>query len=232
MYDTSLVIPVYNEADVLQDSVKRVMEYMNNLSYSYEIIIAEDGSSDGSEEIAFNLSSRYDGVRVSHSDERLGRGEALKKAFKISKGEVLIYFDADLSTDLKGIEKAIEKIKGSCDVCVGSRVLPKSDIKRNLKREIASKGYNILARILFNSKVTDLQCGFKAFKRSMILLLLKTENDHWFWDTEVLLRAEVKNKKICQIPVRWVESKDTKVNVLKSVIGMGSRLIKLRIKLL
>lgn len=229
--DLSIVLPVYNEAETLEPSIRKVLAHMRRLDYSFEIIIAEDGSGDGTAEIACELAEENSRIRLLHSDERLGRGKALKRAFKKCVGEILLYSDIDLSIDLDSIQEAVRKIKQSYDVCIGSRLLQRSKVQRDIKRSIASKGYNLLARVLFNSKITDLQCGFKVFKRKVLLYLLRARNNHWFWDTEVLLRLEKENFKIYQLPVKWREMGSSKVHILKSIFGMGSRLIKLRLKM-
>ncbi len=232
MHRVSVVLPVYNEASVLKDSVKKVLKYMNGLGFSYEIIIAADGSTDGTSEIADELSSNYSQIIVSNSRNRLGRGRALKKSFRMAKSKYMIYFDIDLSTSLDSIKDAIDCLDKGFDICIGSRLLPASKTKRCLKREMSSRGYNMLGRFLFNSKITDFQCGFKAFSKDTLPIILESKNNHWFWDTEVLIRAEKRGKKICQIPVEWVEDRKTKVNIFRCILGMGSRMLKLRFSLL
>lgn len=175
----SIVIPIYNEAGILEKNIETVVKYMEKLDFSYEIIIAEDGSTDGSDKIADELSKKFETVKASHLKGRAGRGMGLKRAFLNSKGKILMYFDVDLSTEIRNIEKAVKIVKSSCDICIGSRLLPRSKTERCLKREIASRRYNLFSRILFGSKISDLQCGFKTFKRSTLPILLRGENNHW-----------------------------------------------------
>ncbi|MCS7114442.1 MAG: glycosyltransferase family 2 protein [Nitrososphaerota archaeon] len=225
--EVSMVLPAYNEAGMLEEAVKQTNQALKEIASSYEIIIAEDGSTDGTDKIALGLSLRYPNVKHIHSDKRLGRGLALKNAFNNSRGEILAFMDVDLSTNLKHLKTLIETIREGYDVAVGSRMLPQSKAERKLSRKIASKIYNFMVRTLLGSEIRDHQCGFKAFKREAILKILKvTEATHWFWDTEILVRASRMGYKIKEIPVEWRSGEKTKVHLLKDSIRMGRQLLK------
>jgi len=224
----SIVIPAYNQADVLEKSVKNLTSLLNRHKYSYEILIAEDGSTDGTYEIAKRLTSKNPRIRLLHSEKRRGKGGALKYGFSKSKGNVLIFNDADLSAQISSLPKFVEKIERGCDICVGCRFLPSSQLERSFSRNIASRVYNLLAKILFNTKIIDLQCGFKAFKKEALPVILSAKNDGWIWDTEVLLLAEKRKLKICQIPITWKQAKRSKVNLFKDSLNFFINLIKLR----
>jgi glycosyltransferase involved in cell wall biosynthesis len=118
------------------------------------------------------LASDYPYVVHLHSDERLGRGTALNRAFKSSRGDILAYIDVDLATDMLHLSELIDQIRSGYDLATGSRMMPESDAVRSAKRGIASKGFNFLVRMMLGSKLYDHQCGFKAFKRSALLDLL------------------------------------------------------------
>ncbi len=225
----SIVLPAYNEARRLEDSVKRVLYVAKELGYDFEVIIAEDGSTDGTDKIASELAKEYDEVRHIHSDERLGRGRALKNAFKEAKGDILVYMDVDLSTDLKHLKELVDSIViEGFDVVTGSRLLEGSKADRPAKRLIASKVYNTLVRILLKSKVRDHQCGFKAFKRDAILRICEEVKDnHWFWDTEVLVLAQRMGYRVKEIPVEWKQSEDTKVKLGRDSLYMFSQVLRM-----
>jgi len=106
----SIVLPAYNEARRLEHAVNEVKKWMDKIGYDYEIIIAEDGSTDGTDKIASKLAKRDPKVKHLHSDERLGRGRALSNAFKVAEGEILVYLDVDLSTDMKHLKELIDSI--------------------------------------------------------------------------------------------------------------------------
>lgn len=225
--EISMIFPAHNEAERLEEAIKKTIEALEEFTRSYEVIIAEDGSTDGTDKIASELARNYPKVRHIHSDKRLGRGLALKNAFTNSRGEILAFMDVDLATDLKHLRTLVDSIKEGYDIAIGSRMLPESKVERTLSRRVASKWYNFMVRVALGSKIRDHQCGFKAFKREPLLQLLKeTEATHWFWDTEVLLRASKRRCKIKEIPVEWRSGKETKVRLLKDSLTMGWQVLK------
>ena len=168
-----------------------------------------------------------------HSDERQGRGRALNRAFKASKGEILGYIDVDLATDMRHLGELIQFIRDGCDFATGSRMLPESNVKRPFKRGLASKGFNFLTRSMLGSKIYDHQCGFKSFKRASLFKILDEVKDtHWFWDTEILVRAQHAGFRVMEFPVEWKHGGTTKVNLIKDVFGMGSQIFRLWFELI
>ncbi len=226
----SLVLPIYNEARCLEKNVIKIMKYLNEFKNSYEIIIAEDGSKDKSYEIARKLSNKYDNIKTIHFEDKLGRGRALKNAFSHARGKHFGYMDIDLATEIKHLKELIEYSK-KYDIVTGSRYLKNSKTNRSVKRRFFSWAYNLIARVMFKSKIYDHQCGFKAFKREKVLELNKiSEHNHWFWDTEILILAQKKGYKVKEFPVTWIENRKTKVNARKDSIKMFFSLMKLRVK--
>jgi glycosyltransferase involved in cell wall biosynthesis len=229
----SLVLPAYNEVDCLTPAVEKTMQTLNQFASSYEIIIAEDGSTDGTAERSEELSQKHPYIRHIHRDQRLGRGTALNNAFKQSNGEVLVYMDLDLATDLSYLKPLVEAISiEGYDFSTGSRMLKESRAERTFSRNISSKTYNYLVRHILGSKLHDHQCGFKAFKRGPLLSLLgEVGATHWFWDTEVMVRAHYHGFKIKEIAVEWRSGKDTKVNIAKDSWNMFWQIVSLWWKL-
>jgi glycosyltransferase involved in cell wall biosynthesis len=225
----SVVFPAYNEAGSLEAAVNKVTQALNEITCSYEIIIAEDGSTDGTDKLAAALTEKYPFVKHIHGEKRLGRGTALKNAFKQSSGEILVYMDLDLATDLKHLKPLVETVESEgYEFATGSRMLPESNVKRSGTRNIVSKTYNFMVRALLGSKVKDHQCGFKAFRREPLMQLLdEVEANHWFWDTEVLVRAYRRGYKIKEIPVSWKGGRETKVRLLQDSFNMGWQILSL-----
>jgi len=228
--EVSVVLPAYNEADTLADTVSVTLETLASFlpSGSYEVILAEDGCDDRTPAIAAELAAGHDAVGHVHSDERLGRGKALEEAFRQAAGETLVYFDTDLATDMRHLEELVERVRsGECDIATGSRRLPKSEADRPAKRGVASDGYNTLVCLFLRSEVRDHQCGFKAFDRTALFALLDdVEDDHWFWDTEVLVRAQRAGYRVAEFPVEWAPKDDSKVDIVRDVFGMGSQILR------
>ena len=225
----SVVLPAYNEVDYLQPAVEKTIQTLNKFTQSYEVIIAEDGSTDGTAERAEELAQTIHGVSHIHRVKRLGRGTALNNAFKQSSGEVLVYMDLDLATDLNYLKPLVEAISiEGYDFATGSRMLAESKAERTFSRGISSKTYNFLVRHMLGSKLRDHQCGFKAFKREPLMKLLdEVEATHWFWDTEIMVRAHRHGFKIKEIAVEWKSGKNTKVSLLKDSSNMFRQIMGL-----
>jgi glycosyltransferase involved in cell wall biosynthesis len=222
LLDVTVILPALNEADIIEQSVEKISRTLKACNYTYEIIIAEDGSTDGTDKKAEKL-AQLQYVRHLHSDKRLGRGKALSNAFRQSNGNVLIYMDVDLATDLKHLSQLIHAVTtDGYLLATGSRGLSQSNAKRSFTRDFVSKVYNLMVRLFLQSKVKDHQCGFKAFQHNMILSLLDEVNaNHWFWDTEVLVRAQRKGYKVKEFPVEWKSTRETKVKLFHDSFDMG-----------
>lgn len=233
--EVSIVLPAFNESGCIEKAVIKAMEELTKITDSFEVIIAEDGSSDGTDKIAENLSKRFGSVRCLHSGQRLGRGRALNRAFKQSKGSILVYMDVDLSTEPGYLLPLIDSIRYGWDIVTGSRMLPRSLVKRSRTRIFTSWAYNALVQLLFKTSVRDHQCGFKAFNREKLLVIIdEVEDGHWFWDTEVLALATIHGYSIREIPISWREERRaTKVKLFHDSFKMGFKALSLwwRIKL-
>ncbi|MEW6723097.1 MAG: glycosyltransferase [Candidatus Micrarchaeota archaeon] len=224
----SAIIPVHNERRVLAGSVSKLEKALGSVSPDYEILIAEDGSDDGTLEAARGLSSPR--VRIIHSEKRLGRGATLSRAIRECRGDIIFYTDADLAADLRHLPELLARVRGGADIATGSRLTAGSRVAgRSAGRDFFSRGYNLMIRLLFASPVRDHQCGFKAFRRSAVLPLLPEIKDrHWFWDTELLILARRRGFTISEIPVSWKGRKESSVRLPKDVIGMGLAALRLR----
>lgn len=225
----SVVLPTYNEADSIEAAVTKVMDALKTYEGAYEVIIAEDGSTDGTDKKAAALAAEFPSVKHIHEEKRLGRGNALKNAFKQSTGSILVYMDVDLATDVRHLDALIRSVEfEGYDIATGSRMLAESRVKRSGTRHTASRAYNLLVRWLLGSKVKDHQCGFKAFRREPLMQLLdEVGARHWFWDTEILVRAYRRGYRIKEIPVNWQGGKETKVRLLKDSLNMFGQVFSL-----
>jgi uncharacterized protein (TIRG00374 family) len=228
--EVSVVLPAYNEEATIEHTVSVTLETLASFLPAdvFEVIVAEDGCEDRTPEIATRLAESDPRVRHFHSDERLGRGGALEQAFRAADGETLVYFDTDLATDMRHLEELVESIRSEgYDVATGSRRMPGRKQDREPERGVASTGFNTLVRLFLRSDLYDHQCGFKAFDREALLTLLDdVEDDHWFWDTEVLVRAQRGGYRVTEFPVEWTPQGDTKVDLVRDVFGMGSQILR------
>ena len=232
MKRVEVIIPVYNEERVLAESVNKLRGWCAaNLPWQWRIVVADNASTDGTLEVAHQLSLEDpDGVGFIHLDQK-GRGRALKRAWLASTADAMCYMDVDLSTDLAMVTPLLRAVtEEGYDIAYGSRLTRGADIERSWRREINSRGYNTLIKLLFWTKFSDAQCGFKAITREAAQALLpRVENPEWFFDTEMLIRGEKSGYRLKEIPVRWVEDKDTRVRFPQDIIKMGGELLRLRL---
>jgi glycosyltransferase involved in cell wall biosynthesis len=227
--DVTVVLPAINEEDIIEQTVDTISKALKTYGCTYEIILAEDGSTDGTDKKAAELSENLSHVRHIHGEKRLGRGRALKNAFKQSNGDILIYMDVDLATDITYLTALINAVTTeNYQLATGSRRLSQSKAKRTLTRNTTSKIYNTMVRLFLKSNIKDHQCGFKAFQREILLPLLdEVEANHWFWDTEIIIRAQRKGYKIKEIPVEWRGTRETKVKLFRDSYDMARQVIAL-----
>jgi len=226
----SVVLPAYNEADTIESTVATTLDRLGAFLEpgSFEVIVAEDGCDDRTPAIADRLADDDRRVRHLHSDERLGRGGALEAAFEVARGDTLVYFDTDLATDMRHLEELVTRVQsGAADVATGSRWLPGNVAERPAKRGVPSRVYNGLVRVFLGSELRDHQCGFKAISREAFEALGgDVEDGHWFWDTELLVRAQRAGYEVAEFPVEWTPKGDTKVDLVRDVLGMGSGILR------
>lgn len=214
------VIPVYNEAHVLEKSVATLSAFLTaHLPYDWRIVVADNASTDRTLAVAERIAHENRRVTVLHLDQK-GRGRALKAAWLASDADVLSYMDVDLSTDIRAYPALVRAIaEEGYDVATGSRLAPGSRTTRGLKREILSRGYNLLIKAAFRTHFSDAQCGFKAISRKAARELLpRIENNEWFFDTELLILAERHGYRVKDLPVRWVDDPDSRVDIRKTVL--------------
>jgi uncharacterized membrane protein YbhN (UPF0104 family) len=228
--EVSVVLPAYNEEETIAETVGTTLATLTEFlpEGCFEVIVAEDGCDDRTPEIADRLAGEDDRVRHFHSDERLGRGGALDAAFRAARGETLVYFDTDLATDMAHLEDLVASVRsGGYDVATGSRWIPGEEADRPAKRGVPSRGFNLLVRTLLGSDLRDHQCGFKAFSREAFETLAPAvEDDHWFWDTEMLVRAQREGLRVHEFAVGWTPKEDSKVDLVRDVFGMGSQVLR------
>jgi uncharacterized membrane protein YbhN (UPF0104 family) len=228
--EVSVALPAYNEERTIEETIETTLDRLESFlpAGSFEVLIAEDGCEDRTPEIAARFAEEDKRVRHIHSDERLGRGGALEYAFDAAYGDVLAYFDADLSTDIKHLEELIGRIRsGEYDVATGSRWMPGQHEKRPAKRRIPSRGYNFFVRLFLRSGLRDHQCGFKTFSREAFESLRDDiKDEHWFWDTEILVHAQRNGFSVKEFPVDWTPKEDTKVDLVGDIFGMGGQILR------
>ena len=212
-----VVIPVYNEEAALAASVDRVHAHLSTLPWSFRITIADNASTDGTAVVARRLAHAYPEVTAVHLAEK-GRGRALRRTWGSSDAAVLVYMDVDLSTDLNALLPLVAPlISGHSDLAIGTRLRPGSRVTRGPKRELISRGYNLLVKSALRTRFSDAQCGFKAIRADVAREVLPlVEDDAWFFDTELLVLAERAGLRIHEVPVDWIDDPDSRVDLLRT----------------
>ena len=232
MASVEVTIPVLNEEQALPGSIAKLHAFLSNYlaDHQWRITIADNGSSDGTLGVATALAQTYPGqVGYVHLDQR-GRGRALRRAWLESDCDVLAYMDVDLSTGLEAFPLLVQAIaEHGYHLAVGNRLSRESRTVRSPKREVISRAYNLLVRAAFQTRFTDAQCGFKAISRRAAQVLVPVVvNNHWFFDSELLIIAEKRGFRIKEVPVSWTEDPDSRVKIARTALEDIRGLARLR----
>ena len=216
-----IVVPVRNEEHDLGPSVRRLVGYLReSFPFTARVTIADNGSADGTWAIASALRAEFAEVRAVRLDLP-GRGRALRAIWSESDAEVLAYMDVDLSTDLNALLPLVAPLlSGHSDLAIGTRLAHGSRVIRGPKREVISRGYNLLLRASLGAGFSDAQCGFNAIRREQARALLPlTQHTGWFFDTELLVLAERAGLRIHEVPVDWIDDTDSRVDIVATALA-------------
>lgn len=213
-----VLLPVYNEEHILEKSVTQLRAFLSAecRDFNWIISIGDNASNDKTLEVAKALEKKFPDVRVFHLPQK-GRGRMVKYAWTRSEADILSYMDIDLSTDLNAFPPMIRAIMDGYDIAIGSRQYKGADVDRSIRREIISRGYIWVLKLLLGFPFTDAQCGFKAVsKKAVSELFPHIKDDEWFFDTELLHIAHKEGYKVKEIPVRWIEDRDSRVKIMRT----------------
>jgi putative flippase GtrA len=213
-----VVIPVHDEEADLGPCLRRLHAHLTSqFPYPFRITVAENASTDRTAAVARRVAAELPGIEVLVLPDA-GRGRALRTAWLQSPAPVLVYMDVDLSTDLAALLPLVAPlISGHSDLAIGTRLAPSSRVVRGAKREVISRGYNLLLRGALATRLTDAQCGFKAIRADVAARLLPlVEDTGWFFDTELLVLAERSGLRIHEVPVDWIDDPDSRVDLVST----------------
>ena len=216
-----VTVPAYNESRNLRNCVESLLQETPPLKEEYCIVIAEDGSTDGTDIVAQDLERMHQTVIHIHSTRKLGRGLALKRAWNKIEGDIYVYVDCDLATNMEYYPQLVNSIREGNDFATGSRYIKGAKVHRPLLREFTSRLYNKLIRMIFKDHVFDHQIGFKAFSNRLIKdILNKCESTGWFWDTEIIVQSIHNNYKCIEFPVKWEEKKRKRTSLRRLIMDV------------
>jgi dolichyl-phosphate beta-glucosyltransferase len=207
----SVIIPAYNEEEVIADTLKEVRGFLQENFSSFEIIVVDDKSTDST----LNIIQTLPDVKVVKNLKNHGKGYSVAKGVKASQGDLVLFMDADNSTRIVELKKFLGQNK-DYPIVIGSRGLKDSDvqIKQNPIKAFLGKAGNMLIRILVAPKISDTQCGFKLFNEESKSLFDKLTIERWGFDFELIFLARKYNLKVKEVPVVWRNNFDSKVTWL------------------
>ena len=220
-----VTLPARNEESRLVSAVERVDGLLQQLGHPYTLLIAEDGSTDNTFNVAKGLTRSYPNLKLIHSSSKLGRGRALRNAWRSTPADVYVFMDADLATDLRFLPKLVARMQiEGLDFVTGSRYSQGSNLHRPLLRKMFSLAYNSIVQTLFRTEISDHQCGFKAFSRRAVMTVLPlTRENGWAWDTEVIVYLKNLGWKMAEIPVSWKEMKSKRTPIKRLVMDISEQ---------
>lgn len=233
----SIIIPAYNEAARISSSLAEILAFARTLASVIEVIVVDDGSSDGTANIVNQFREQHpaEGVPavslIRHPRNR-GKGAAVRTGFQAAYGDIVLFSDADLSTPITETPRIIEPIiRGEYEVVIGSRAMADSSIElqQSLLRRWAGRMFNRLVRCWTGLAVADSQCGFKAFRRTVAAPLFAVQRiDGFAFDVELLYLARRAGLRVLELPVRWAHSEGSKVSMAVHTWEMAIDLGRIR----
>jgi glycosyltransferase involved in cell wall biosynthesis len=226
----SIVVPAFNEAARIGDSIRKIDRYMRNSKYGLELLIVDDGSSDKTAEIIKCHSSQR--LRFVQNDSNHGKGYTVRQGVLAATGRYVLFTDADLSAPIQELDKLLEvATKEKVDIVIGSRALDRKYIERHQSRfrEFGGTVFNLMVRLLLGLQLRDTQCGFKLFHRARSRKIFEQQTTYGFgFDPELLFLAKRNGLTIRETPVRWSHAEGSKVNLLRDGIRMFVDLVRIR----
>ena len=229
----SLVIPAYNEAHRLAASVRALREFLAYTRHACEVIIVVERSTDGTLELARELTEGQAAFRVIGNPDQRGKGHAVRTGMLAARGEIAFFMDTDLSTPLPEIERFLAQFAAhpATDILIGNRQHAQSAImkRQSLLRRKMGQTFNAILRMVARIRVKDTQCGFKAFRRAAREAIFPRQTIEGFaFDVELLILAEVLGHSVADLPVEWHNAEGSKVHIIRDSWRMLRDALRIR----
>jgi dolichyl-phosphate beta-glucosyltransferase len=230
----SLIIPAYNEVESIRRTLGEAIEYFDSRTMAFEIIVCadgEDGTREATRELAIS-SGREHQIKVFGSVERRGKGRGIRESVRDASGDLIGFADADNKTPITEFDKMLPFLDAGHEVVVGSRGLRESRVERSqpLYRRLGSKGFGLLMHACVGlNDIVDTQCGFKFFQAMVAKeLFLRQQIDGYMFDVEVLFLARQQGHRITQVPVRWRDDGDSRLQLVSGNVRNVRDLLSIR----
>jgi dolichyl-phosphate beta-glucosyltransferase len=227
----SIVIPCYNEEQRLPRTIEQIHRYLDGKNASYELVLVDDGSADGTRLIMDAAAERHSAVRVEALPRNRGKGRALAVGVQAASGDEILLTDADLSTPIEELDKLQAALNNGAGVAIGSRALRASrvEISQPIYRVLMGKAFNLIVQAVLLPGIWDTQCGFKLFRAEVAhKVFAGLTTDGFGYDPEVLFRARRQGVKIVEVPVVWRNSAPTTVSPIRSSLDMLKHVLRVR----
>jgi dolichyl-phosphate beta-glucosyltransferase len=229
----SVVIPCYNEEQRLPRTIGQIESYLASRQSSYEMVLVDDGSADGTRSIMDAAAAKNSAIRVEVLPHNRGKGRALAVGVAVARGAEILVTDADLSTPIEELDGLQAALAAGAGVAIASRAIRGSrvEVSQPFYRVLMGKAFNLLVQAVLLPGIWDTQCGFKLFRADIAHdIFAELSTDGFGYDPEVLYRARRKGVKIVEVPVVWRNSAPTKVSAMSSSFDMFKHVLRVRFK--
>lgn len=226
----SVVIPAYNESDRLPHTLELFLDYLSQQTYDWEVIVVDDGSTDATGAIVNELAQQRSQIQLITLSHNQGKGAAVKSGVLASKGDRILFSDADGSTPITELEKLQKVLDQGSEIAIGNRRNSALVVRQPLHRVIIGEGFNWLARLALQADIRDTQCGFKLLRGEIGRQLFSQMQMQGFsFDVELLYLAIKAGYQIEEVPVIWIDDKRSKVKVWRDPVLVFIDLIRIRL---
>ena len=228
---TSVVIPCFNEERRIGSSLRKIVEFFSGRAEPWEVIVVDDGSSDGTSDTIRHGFAGESRVRLIRHETNSGKGFAVRAGALAAAGDLVLMSDADLSTPIAEVAALEAKASEGFDLVVGSRVVRGARIStpQPLQRRLSGWVFRKLVRGLGLCSVEDTQCGFKLMRRPAIDgVLRQIETEGFAFDVELIARAERAGLRVAEMPITWHDAEGSKVRLFPDALNMAVDLLRLR----
>jgi dolichyl-phosphate beta-glucosyltransferase len=227
----SFIIPAYNESERLATSLPKVFAYIGERQIQAEVIVVNDGSTDGTAEVTRSFAGRFPHIRLLENLGNRGKGYSVRNGMLHANGDVLLFTDADLSSPIYEATKLFAAIERGADVAIGSRWLQAAlqTERQPWYRQLYGRLFNLGLRIVLGLRYRDTQCGFKAFTRAAAQTVFSRQRiERWGFDPELLFLANKFKLRTVEVPVEWAHDHRSKINPLRDGVKMGVEMLDVR----